>query len=120
PPETVPVKFNGRNFYQHNPQVTLMRTTPGECEQLGKILAYKVNLSTGPVTVLLPLKAISVISAAGQKFHDPAADKALNDSIRANLRKDIELIEMDCVINDPSFAQKCAEVLMRNIGKKKG
>jgi uncharacterized protein (UPF0261 family) len=119
PPETVPAKFNGRNFYQHNPQVTLMRTSPGECAQLGKILADKVNLSTGPVTVLLPLKAISVISAPGQKFYDPAADQALNDAIRNNLRKDIEVIEMDCAINDPVFAQRCAEVLMRNISERK-
>src|SRR6266480_607400 len=62
-PESVPAKFKGRTFYQHNPQVTLMRTTPEECAKLGKILAEKVNLSTGPVTVLLPLRAISVISA---------------------------------------------------------
>ena len=59
-PESVPAKFQGRTFYQHNPQVTLMRTTPEECAGLGKILAEKVNLSKGPVTVLLPKKAISV------------------------------------------------------------
>ena len=58
-PETVPAKFQGRNFYPHNPQVTLMRTTPEECAQLGKIIAGKLNASTGPVTVLLPLQAFS-------------------------------------------------------------
>jgi uncharacterized protein (UPF0261 family) len=51
-PETVPQKFAGRTFYHHNPQVTLMRTTPEECARLGAILAEKVNLSSGPVTVL--------------------------------------------------------------------
>src|SRR5678816_4377596 len=40
---TVPAKFAGRTFYQHNPQVTLMRTTPEECAELGRILADKVN-----------------------------------------------------------------------------
>jgi methylmalonyl-CoA mutase cobalamin-binding domain/chain len=29
--DTVPAKFAGRTFYHHNPQVTLMRTTPEEC-----------------------------------------------------------------------------------------
>ena len=115
PPETVPAKFKGRNFYQHNPQVTLMRTTPEECAQLGKILAEKINLSTGPVTVLIPLKAISVISAAGQKFHDPAADKALFDNLKQNLRKDIPVIEMDCTVNDPKFAEACAQTLLKAI-----
>ncbi len=114
-PETIPAKFSGRNFYPHNPQVTLMRTTPEECAQLGKILAEKVNLSTGPVTVLLPKSAISVISAAGQKFHDAAADTALFGAIKSNLRNDIELIEMDCAINDAIFSEACVNALLKNI-----
>ena len=119
PPETVPGKFNGRNFYQHNPQVTLMRTTSAECAQLGKLVAEKVNLSTGPVTVLWPWKAISVISAPGQKFHDPTADKAMFEALKANLRKEIEVIEMDCAINDPQFAEACARALLNNIAARK-
>ena len=115
--ETVPAKFSGRTFYQHNPQVTLMRTTPKECAELGSILAQKLNASTAPVTVLLPLKAISVISAPGQAFHDAAADQALFDSLKANLRKDIEVVEMDCVINAPKFAAACADALLKNIGR---
>ncbi len=116
-PDSVPTKFQGRSFYQHNPQVTLMRTSPEECVQLGKIIAEKVNLSTGPVTVLLPKKAISVISAAGQKFNDPVADMALFDALKANLRKDIEVVEMDCKINDPEFAEACARALLNNMKK---
>lgn len=114
-PDSVPAKFNGRNFYQHNPQVMLMRTTPEECSELGKIIAGKVNLSKGPVAVLLPKKAISVISAPGQKFHDPVADQALFDAIKTYLRKDIEVIEMDCAINDAPFAEACARMLLKLI-----
>jgi uncharacterized protein (UPF0261 family) len=113
PPETVPAKFQGRNFYQHNPQVTLMRTTPAEAAELGRILAEKVNLSVGPVVVLLPLRAISIISAPGQKFHDAEADAALFQSIRTHLRKDIPLQEVDCEINAPAFAETCANALLR-------
>src|SRR5437773_4682693 len=118
-PDSVPAHFKGRTFYQHNPQVTLMRTTPEECAKLGKILAEKVNLSTGPVTVLIPLRAISVISAPGQKFFDPAADHALFTAIEENLRDDIELIEIDSTINDSRFAEACANALLKNIGKRK-
>ncbi|MBM3839903.1 MAG: UPF0261 family protein [Verrucomicrobia bacterium] len=116
-PESVPAKFQGRTFYPHNPQVTLMRTTPEECAQLGRILAEKLNLSKGPVTVLIPDKAISVISAPGQKFHDPEADRALFDNLKSHLRKDIEVIESDCEINDARFADLCAHTLLRNIGQ---
>ena len=117
-PETVPAKFAGRTFYAHNPQVTLMRTSPEECAELGRILAEKINLSTAPVTVLLPLKAISVISAPGQKFHDPIADRILFTALKAFLRKDIEVVELDCAINAPQFAKACAEKLLANLAKR--
>lgn len=114
-PETVPEQFQGRNFYEHNPQVTLMRTTPEECARLGKVIAEKLNLSIGPVTFLIPRKAISVISAPGQKFHDPEADRELFETLKSHLRSDIEVIEMDCEINDPEFAEACAKTLLNHV-----
>jgi uncharacterized protein (UPF0261 family) len=116
-PETVPAKFAGRNFYPHNPQVTLMRTTPAECEQLGRILAEKANLSTGPVTVLLPLRGVSVISEAGGPFYNLEADTALFTAIRRHLRPDIPIVELDATVNDPRFAEACVSALLNNIRK---
>ncbi len=110
--ETIPTQFQGRNFYLHNPQVTLMRTTPEEAARLGRIVAEKLNLSIGPVAVLLPLRGISLISAPGQKFHDPAADSALFASLKDTLRKDIPVIEVDAGINDPIFSDTCVETLL--------
>jgi uncharacterized protein (UPF0261 family) len=110
---TVPERFAGRTFYQHNPQVTLMRTNAEECAQLGRILAEKVNAYTGPVTVLIPTQAISIISAPGQPFHDPAADQALFQAIRQHLRPGVPLIELDCAINDEAFSTACASALLR-------
>ena len=109
---TVPPQYEGRTFYIHNPQVTLMRTSAAECTELGRILAEKANASTGPVSVLLPVRAISVISAVGKPFHDAEADRALFDSIRKHLRSDIPLIEMDCEINDPAFSTACVKALL--------
>jgi len=68
---------------------------------------------------LLPLRAISVISAPGQKFYDPKADNALFSAIEENLRKDIEVIEIDCTINSPEFAEACARALLQNIAKRR-
>jgi uncharacterized protein (UPF0261 family) len=115
--QTVPDQFADRTFYQHNAQVTLLRTSPEECAQLGQIIAEKVNAYTAPVTVLLPTKAISVISAEGKPFHDPAADAALFAAIRQHLRPGIPLIEMDVEINDPAFSTACAEALLGNLSQ---
>lgn len=118
-PQTVPEKFKGRTFYQHNPQVTLMRTTPDECKQLGRIIGEKVNAYQGPVTVFIPKKAISVISAPGQSFHDAAADAALFDSLKSALKPGVPLVEMDNEINDPVFAEACANKLLELLARKK-
>lgn len=115
--ETVPANYEGRNFYIHNPQVTLMRTTPEECAQLGKILAEKVNAYTGPVSVLLPTKAISIISAEGQAFYDKAADDALFNAIKSNLSPNVELIEVDAEINAPEFSTACAQALLKHLNQ---
>src|SRR5262245_14720927 len=82
------------------------------CAELGRILAEKLNLSTGPVTVLLPLRGGSVISAPGGPFHDPAADAALYQALKAQLRTDIRVRELDCAINDAAFAEACAQSLL--------
>ena len=118
PRESVPAKFDGRLFYQHNPQVTLMRTSVEENLQLGRIIAGKLNASTGPVHVMLPLKGISVISAPGQPFHLPAADEALFTTLKAELRRDIPVQEVDCNINDAAYAETAAKILLQLIALK--
>ena len=95
------------------PQVTLMRTTPEECTELGRILAEKTNAYTAPSAIMIPTKAISVISAEGQPFHDPAADEALFSTIRENAT--CEVVDMDVEINNPAFARACAEKLLQLI-----
>lgn len=112
PRDTVPAKYADRLFYQHNPQITLMRTTVEENRRLGEILAEKINAYTGPVTVLLPLKGISVISAPGGSFHLPEADAILFETLRAKLKPNIQVREIHTTINDPVFAEACAKELL--------
>jgi len=112
---SVPKQFAGRTFYIHNPQVTLMRTNADESAALGRLVASKLNASRSPVTVLIPRRGISVISAAGGPFHDAAADAALFSALETSLRPDIPRRSLDCDINDPAFARACVEALLENI-----
>jgi uncharacterized protein (UPF0261 family) len=111
PPDSVPDKFRGRTFYQHNPSVTLMRTNKEEAATLGRMVAEKANAGRGEVAILLPLRGVSAIDAAGgQPFYDPEADGAMFDAIRSTAR--VKLIEMDAHINDPEFATRAASELI--------
>ncbi|EGO65485.1 Tm-1-like ATP-binding domain-containing protein [Acetonema longum] len=112
PMDTVPVRFKGRKLYQHNPTVTLMRTTVEECRRLGEIIASKLNKVQGPTALYLPLKGVSLIDKAGQVFYGPEEDAALFAALRQNLdRSRVEIIEMDTDINDEHFAVAMAEKL---------
>jgi uncharacterized protein (UPF0261 family) len=116
PRDTLPPQYESRNIYIHNPQVTLMRTTPEENAKLGEIIAKKLNATTGPTALFVPLKGVSAIDVEGMPFYDPAADLALFEAIRKNLdRSKVELIELDLAINDPKFADAMAERLQSMI-----
>jgi uncharacterized protein (UPF0261 family) len=119
-PDSVPSKFSGRKFYQHNPNVTLMRTNIEENSRLGEIMAEKLNMSKAPVTVLIPLQGWSMIDADGGDFWWPEADEAFVKSLKKNLREDVPVIELDCNINDPEFAQRCAETLIAEMKEYNG
>ena len=112
---SVPAKYENRSFYIHNPQVTLMRTTPEECSELGRIIAEKANACAGRCEILIPTKAISVISAEGQAFHDAEADDALFSSIRKHAV--VPDVGYDEEINSPVFARACAERLLALLGR---
>jgi len=113
PPQTVPEKFKERRFYQHNPNVTLMRTTPEENDKLGKEIAEKASAARGPTAILIPRKGVSAIDREGQPFWWPEADAALFASVRQWLAPNVELIELDLHINDPAFAETAATKLLR-------
>jgi uncharacterized protein (UPF0261 family) len=110
--ETVPEKYQGRNLYQWNPNVTLLRTNAAENTRMGQMIAAAANASTGPVAILLPLRGVSMLDSPGNQFWDPEADQACFEAIKANLKSGVRVIEMDHNINDPEFAQAIASTLL--------
>lgn len=117
PRDTVPPQFESRNLYIHNPSVTLMRTTPEENAELGRIIAEKLSAARGPVALFIPLKGVSAIDVEGGPFHDPAADRALFEALRENLADNVELHELEHNVNDPEFAAAMVEKLTAYLEK---
>ncbi|MCG9131807.1 Tm-1-like ATP-binding domain-containing protein [Candidatus Poribacteria bacterium] len=115
PPDTVPEKFSDRLFYQHNPTVTLMRTTAEETAELGRIMARKLSEAQGPTTVIIPTQGVSAIDKTDQPFDSPEARDAWSENLKAYIGDNVTVIEMDAHINDDKFATKLAEILLANI-----
>jgi uncharacterized protein (UPF0261 family)/ABC-type branched-subunit amino acid transport system ATPase component len=106
PPETVPERYRGRTFYEHNPQVTLMRTTAEECTRMGRWIGARLNEMEGPVRFFLPEGGVSALDAPGKPFDDPKARHALftalEDTVRPTAQR--QLIRRPENVNDPTFA----------------
>lgn len=114
--DTVPEKYRGRNLYQWNPNVTLLRTNVAENIQMGEMIAAAANASAGPIAILLPLRGVSMLDSPGNQFWDPDADQACFNAIKKNLKTGLRVIELDHNINDPEFARATANTLLELLG----
>jgi len=105
-------QFPAHDDYEHNPEITLMRTNADECAQLGRWIGQKLNDMVGPVRFFLPEGGVSALSGPGEYFHDPAADHALFSALEQTVRQTHErrLIRSPHHINDPQFARQVVEV----------
>jgi uncharacterized protein (UPF0261 family)/ABC-type branched-subunit amino acid transport system ATPase component len=104
--DTVPAQFRGRVLYKHNPNVTLMRTTPEEAARVGRFIVEKLNRMQGPVRFLIPEGGLSGLDKPGGPFWDPAANKALFDAIASQMKGSStkKLVRLPHHVNDPAFA----------------
>ncbi|MEU7898125.1 Tm-1-like ATP-binding domain-containing protein [Nonomuraea sp. NPDC049152] len=107
PADSVPSRFDGREFYVHNPTVTLMRTTLEEMAELGRRVAGKLAAATGPTALFVPLRGVSALDAPGMPFHDQKADEACFEALAAYPG----VIRLDLHINDPAFGRAMADRL---------
>ncbi|RSS60662.1 Tm-1-like ATP-binding domain-containing protein [Streptomyces sp. WAC06614] len=112
PPETLPERARFRRVRVHNPSITVIRTTPAECAEIGRLVAGKLRGATGPTAVCIPKRGLSTLGAPGGPYHDPAADRALFTALRDGLRGSAaQLYDYDTHINDPAFGRAAADRL---------
>ncbi|QND56827.1 Tm-1-like ATP-binding domain-containing protein [Mesorhizobium huakuii] len=106
-PSTIPELYRGRLFYEHNPNVTLMRTTAQECRAIGEWIGTKLALCDGPVHFLIPEKGVSALDIEGGAFFDPEADDVLFEAIERTIRPNgrRRVTRWPLHINDPEFAR---------------
>lgn len=106
-PPTIPGKYRGRLFYEHNPNVTLMRTTADECRSIGEWIGEKLSRCEGPVHFLIPEKGVSALDIEGGAFFDPQADAILFDAIERTIQPNAtrRVTRLPLHINDPQFAK---------------
>ncbi|KAL6853183.1 hypothetical protein J3F83DRAFT_756100 [Trichoderma novae-zelandiae] len=122
PRNTLPEKHEGRVIYEHNPNVTLLRTLPDECREIGEFIAKKLRKSKRPdmIQVWIPKGGVSMIAVPGGPFEDQLADQALFEAVKRGLSgSGIDIVEDERHVNDDGFARDMAEALVAKLGVQK-
>lgn len=110
--QPVPPNLRRRHFYRHSPITLLMRTSIKENQRLGEMVASKLNKAKGKVALLIPLRGFSAYDKKGHPFHKPKVDHAFIKSFRQHINRGVEVVELDCHINDEEFASAAAWKLL--------
>jgi len=102
--DSVPSEYQGRAWTMHGEHIVLFRTSTDELEKIACSIADRANTATGPVAILIPLRGFSEASKKGAPLHDPEADRVFINTLKEKVEKKIQIIEIDCHINDDEFA----------------
>ncbi|KAH7520000.1 hypothetical protein FEM48_Zijuj08G0097200 [Ziziphus jujuba var. spinosa] len=112
--DTIPSHFQDRKIYEHNKQVSLMRTTVEENKKFASFIADKLNKSSSKVCVCLPQKGISALDSPGKPFYDPEATTSLINEqqrlIQTNQDRKVKIYPYH--INDPEFANALVDTFL--------
>lgn len=119
PLDAVPDRYKNRKLYEHNPVVTLMRTSEQEAAQVGEYIVSKLRSHAkdpSMIQVWLPEGGISMIATPGGPFADAAADAALFRVIENGLAgSGIEVVKDGRAVNDAGFARDIANALVAKL-----
>jgi uncharacterized protein (UPF0261 family) len=114
--ETVPSHYADRLLYRHNPNTTLMRTSPEENRALGRWVGQKLSEAKRSAILILPLRGFSEYDREGGVFYDPDADKAFMDAAVEALGDCGEVTWLDEHINSPTCIKTAVDRLVGLVG----
>lgn len=109
----LPERFKGRLTFAHNEIASGIQASVEEMAGTGELIASRVNRSRGPVVVVIPERGFMEYDRPGGKLNYPEGRKAFIDRLRDHLSPHIELISMDCHINDAAYAEKVTDTALR-------
>jgi uncharacterized protein (UPF0261 family) len=107
-------RFHGRKTHMHNRAITLYRTNRAEMKQLGEEVGAKLNKSTAPVTVVIPMKGFSVQDQAGGDLFDPEANMGFVEGIENKVSGNLKMKKVDAHVMDRVFVEEVARTFIEN------
>ena len=116
PLEGLSEKTRARKLIVHNPNLTLVRLTPGELKRVGEIVAGKLNRAQAAVRIYIPLQGFSFPDREGLPHWEPEGNRQFIDALKDNLNDSIMFTEVDAHVNDPEFMDVVVEAFFKMMG----
>ena len=110
-------ELKSRKYIIHNPNMTLVRLSPDELRQVGKLTAGKLNRAKGPTRVFIPLRGFSYPDRENLPHWEPEGNRAFLEALKAHLHPSIPVKELDAHINDPEFIDPVADAFLSMMEK---
>jgi len=111
PLDGLPARYRGRKTMIHTPSITLVRTSADEMAEVARLIARRLAESTGPVAMILPLRAFSCFAREGQPLHDPESDRAFVETFKAHVPLAVRVVEIDAHLNDPEVGETAVQLM---------
>ena len=103
--ETVPEIYRDQPYVKHNPHITLVRLTAEQMVKVANVMVERLNQATAQVIVAIPKGGFSFYNKDGLHFRDIEADEAFIQTLKAKLKPEIEVCELDGHVNDSIFIE---------------
>jgi len=103
--ETIPEIYRSQPYVKHNPHITLVRLTVEQMMRVADVMAERLNQATAPVIVAIPKGGFSFYNKDGLHFRNIEADEAFIQTLKAKLKPEIEICELDGHVNDAVFIE---------------
>jgi uncharacterized protein (UPF0261 family) len=114
------VRFPGRRYHIHNPQLTAVRAEAGEFRRMAEHMAGLVKSARGPVAWFVPLLGFSEHDSPRGYLHDPSLPPVFAEYLKEVMPEGVPITVLPHHINDAPFAEKLTEqvIAFQEAGRK--
>jgi uncharacterized protein (UPF0261 family) len=115
----IPSRLAGRPVYDHNPEYTLVRTSPEEMLEIARIFGERLGAARGPVVLAVPTCGLSIPNVPDGPFWSPQADAAFVEALRRELGSRLPIHTYALHVNDPRFGEQVADLFVQLLDQEK-
>lgn len=109
-------EFHQRRKYDLDKLRTWIRLSADELRQVARVFAEKLNKSTGPTVVMIPLRGWCSLDVPGSPTYDLEEDNAFIRELEGLLKPEIKLSLVDAHMEEPEFALTLARAAKELFG----